>query len=170
MKHLEEFYNVVNVIPSFPSFLPPLLSILSPSLLSPSPFSPPSLVPSLCSLDEVRAEFTDFQESSRELEGELEAQLDQVEKSNKDLLNRVSRLEDENESLKVGKRRGGEEGGGWEGDKGEKRRRRRRGEERGEEGGREEDEEGGGGEREEEWKKMVGGEHKQNNKCSQNGE
>lgn len=52
------------------------------------------------SLEEVRAEFADFQESSRELEGELEAQLDQVEKSNKDLLHRVTRLDDENEGLK----------------------------------------------------------------------
>jgi nuclear distribution protein NudE len=52
------------------------------------------------SLEEVRAEFAEFQESSGELEGELEAQLDQVEKSNKDLMHRVSRLDDENESLK----------------------------------------------------------------------
>lgn len=53
------------------------------------------------SLEEARAEFADFQESSGELEGELEAQLDQVEKSNKDLLHRVTRLEDENEGLKA---------------------------------------------------------------------
>lgn len=54
-----------------------------------------------CSLEEVRGEFDDFQESSRELEAELEAQLEQAEAANKDLLSRVNRLEEENESVKV---------------------------------------------------------------------
>lgn len=54
------------------------------------------------SLEEVRGEFDDFQESSRELEAELEAQLEQAESANKDLLSRVQRLEEENESIKVG--------------------------------------------------------------------
>ena len=49
----------------------------------------------------MRAEFDDFQESSRDLEAELEAQLEQAERTNKDLLSRVQRLEDENESYKV---------------------------------------------------------------------
>ena len=49
----------------------------------------------------MRGEFDDFQESSRELEAELEAQLEQAESVNKDLLSRVQRLEDENESVKV---------------------------------------------------------------------
>lgn len=53
------------------------------------------------SLEEVRGEFDDFQESSRELEAELEAQLEQAETTNKDLLSRIQRLEEENESVKV---------------------------------------------------------------------
>ena len=53
------------------------------------------------SLEEVRGEFDDFQESSRELEAELEAQLEQAEAVNKDLLSRIHRLEEENDSLKV---------------------------------------------------------------------
>lgn len=53
------------------------------------------------SLDEVRGEYDDFQESSRELEAELEAQLEQAESVNKDLLSRVQRLDEENESIKV---------------------------------------------------------------------
>ncbi len=53
------------------------------------------------SLEEVRGEFDDYQESSRELEAELEAQLEQAESNNKDLLTRVGRLEDENETIKV---------------------------------------------------------------------
>ena len=55
----------------------------------------------LCSLEEVRGEFDDFQESSRELEAELEAQLEQAESANKDLLSRIQRVEEENESVKV---------------------------------------------------------------------
>lgn len=55
----------------------------------------------VCSLEEVRGEFDDFQESSRELEAELEAQLEQAESVNKDLLSRIQRVEEENESVKV---------------------------------------------------------------------
>ena len=55
----------------------------------------------MLSLEEVRGEYDDFQESSRELEAELEAQLEQAEASNKDLLSRVQSLEEENESIKV---------------------------------------------------------------------
>ncbi len=55
----------------------------------------------LCSLEAVRGEFDDFQESSRELEAELEAQLEQAESANKDLLSRIQRVEEENESVKV---------------------------------------------------------------------
>ena len=55
----------------------------------------------LCSLAEVRAEYDDFQESSRELEAELEAQLEQAEATTKDLRSHVQRLEEDNESLKV---------------------------------------------------------------------
>ena len=54
-----------------------------------------------CSLDEVRGEFDDFQDSSRELEAELEAQLEQAESTNKDLRSHIQRLEEENESVKV---------------------------------------------------------------------
>ena len=53
------------------------------------------------SLEEVRGEFDDFQESSRELEAELEAQLEQAESTNKDLLSRIQRVEEDNETLKV---------------------------------------------------------------------
>lgn len=49
----------------------------------------------------MRGEFDDYQESSRELEAELEAQLEQAENNNKDMLSRISRLEDENDNLKV---------------------------------------------------------------------
>lgn len=52
-------------------------------------------------LDDLRTEYDDFQESSRELEAELEAQLEQAEGVNKDLLSRVQRLENENESMRV---------------------------------------------------------------------
>lgn len=52
-------------------------------------------------MEEVRGEFDDFQESSRELEAELEAQLEQAESANKDLLSRIQRVEEENESIKV---------------------------------------------------------------------
>lgn len=52
-------------------------------------------------MEEVRGEFDDFQESSRELEAELEAQLEQAESANKDLLSRIQRVEEENESVKV---------------------------------------------------------------------
>ena len=53
------------------------------------------------SLEEVRGEFDDYQESSRELEAELEAQLEQAEGNNKDLLSRIRRLEEENDHVKV---------------------------------------------------------------------
>ncbi len=56
----------------------------------------------VCSLAEVRGEYDDFQESSRELEAELEAQLEQAEATTKDLRSHVQRLEEDNESLKVG--------------------------------------------------------------------
>jgi len=52
-------------------------------------------------LTEVRAEYDDFQESSRELEAELEAQLEQAETTAKDLRSHVQRLEEDNESLKA---------------------------------------------------------------------
>lgn len=49
----------------------------------------------------MRGEFDDFQESSRELEAELEAQLEQAESTNKDLRSHVQRVDEENESIKV---------------------------------------------------------------------
>ena len=54
-----------------------------------------------CRLQETRDEFDEFQEGSRELESELEAQLEQAEIKMKDLLALKQRLEQENESLKV---------------------------------------------------------------------
>lgn len=65
------------------------------------PYTSDSLSFVCSSLEEVRGEFDDYQESSRELEAELEAQLEQAEGNNKDLLTRVGRLEDENDTLKV---------------------------------------------------------------------
>ena len=53
------------------------------------------------SLEEVRNEYDDFQESSRELEVELEAQLEQAESKNRELLSSLQRLEMENEIMKV---------------------------------------------------------------------
>lgn len=51
-------------------------------------------------LQDVRDEFDEFQEGSRELEHELEAQLEQYEQRVKDLVNTKSSLEEENEMLK----------------------------------------------------------------------
>jgi len=51
-------------------------------------------------LQDVKDEFDDFQEGSRELEAELEAQLEQYEKRVKELVNTRSTLEEENEMLK----------------------------------------------------------------------
>lgn len=53
------------------------------------------------SLEETREELEEFQISSRELECELEAQLEQLESKNKDLLSETSKLGSENSSLKV---------------------------------------------------------------------
>ena len=55
----------------------------------------------LHSLEETREELEEFQISSRELECELEAQLEQLESKNKDLLSETSKLGSENSSLKV---------------------------------------------------------------------
>ena len=52
-------------------------------------------------LQDVKDEFDDFQEGSRELEAELEAQLEQYEKRVKELISTRSALEEENETLKV---------------------------------------------------------------------
>ena len=54
-----------------------------------------------CRLEETREELEEFQISSRELEAELEAQLEQLEKKN-DVLNQDnSKLKYEVESLRV---------------------------------------------------------------------
>ena len=52
-------------------------------------------------LQEIRDEYDEFQEGSRELEAELEAQLEQSENRIKELLAIKQRIEEENESLKV---------------------------------------------------------------------
>ena len=52
-------------------------------------------------LQDVKDEFDDFLEVSRELEAEIEAQLEQYEKRVKELVNTRNALEEENESLKV---------------------------------------------------------------------
>jgi len=51
-------------------------------------------------LQDVRDEFDDYQEGSRELEAELEAQLEQYEHRVKDLVSAKASLEEENEMLK----------------------------------------------------------------------
>ena len=55
----------------------------------------------LSRLRDLRDEFDEFQEGSRELEAELEAQLEQYEQRVKDLVSTKSSLEEENEILKV---------------------------------------------------------------------
>ena len=52
-------------------------------------------------MEETRAELDEFQMSSRELETELEAQLEQAEQKNRDLTSGNERLQRETESLKV---------------------------------------------------------------------
>ena len=52
-------------------------------------------------LQEARDELDEFQEGSRELEAELETQLEQAEARQRELLAAKTRLETENESLKV---------------------------------------------------------------------
>ena len=49
---------------------------------------------------EVKEEFEEFQEGSKELEQELEAQLEQAEKSVKEFKSLANRLQIENDSLK----------------------------------------------------------------------
>lgn len=55
----------------------------------------------LCRLQETKEELDEFQEGSRELEAELEAQLEQAEARQKELLSIKTRLETDNENLKV---------------------------------------------------------------------
>lgn len=52
-------------------------------------------------LQEARDELDEFQEGSRELEAELGTQLEQAEARQRELLAAKTRLESENESLKV---------------------------------------------------------------------
>lgn len=52
-------------------------------------------------MQEARDELDEFQEGSRELEAELETQLEQAEARQRELLAAKTRLESENESLKV---------------------------------------------------------------------
>ena len=53
------------------------------------------------SYEDAKEELDEFQASSRELEQELEAQLEQQEKKNRDLVSSNSRLQMEVESLRV---------------------------------------------------------------------
>lgn len=55
-------------------------------------------------MQEARDELDEFQEGSRELEAELETQLEQAEARQRELLSAKTRLETENESLKVTKK------------------------------------------------------------------
>lgn len=52
-------------------------------------------------------EFDEFRDNSDDLEAELDRALEQVENKNKELMGKLQRLEEENESLKV-RGRGGE--------------------------------------------------------------
>lgn len=62
----------------------------------------PLMKSSPCSFQEAREELAEFQEGSRELEAELEAQLVQAEQRNRDLQADNQRLKCEVETLKVG--------------------------------------------------------------------
>lgn len=62
----------------------------------------PLMKSSPCSFQEAREELAEFQEGSRELEAELEAQLVQAEQRNRDLQADNQRLKYEVETLKVG--------------------------------------------------------------------
>lgn len=53
-----------------------------------------------CSLQEARLELDEFQEGSRELEAELEAQLEQAESKARELESLRNRLEMENDALR----------------------------------------------------------------------
>lgn len=65
-------------------------------------FWPLSFFPSLfCSLEETREELEEFQSGSRELEAELEAQLEQTENRCSEYQSQLNRLAIENDSLKV---------------------------------------------------------------------
>lgn len=57
-----------------------------------------------CSCDEAQEELLEFQEGSRELEAELEAQLGQAEHRVRDLQSENHRLKNELEALKVTER------------------------------------------------------------------
>jgi hypothetical protein len=50
-------------------------------------------------LEETREELEEFQIGSRELEQELEAQLEQLETKNKDNLSQINKLQTDNDGL-----------------------------------------------------------------------
>lgn len=52
-------------------------------------------------LAEVKHEYTDFEENSRELEAELEATLEQRDKTIRDLKSSLNQIQNDNESLRV---------------------------------------------------------------------
>lgn len=52
-------------------------------------------------LTETRAELDEFQQSSKELEEELEAELERTEKAQKDLMVKASKAESERDEWKV---------------------------------------------------------------------
>ena len=52
-------------------------------------------------LSETRAELDEFQQSSKELEEELEAELERTEKAQKDLVVKASKAESERDEWKV---------------------------------------------------------------------
>lgn len=52
-------------------------------------------------LIEAKQDYSDFEEQSRQLENELEAQLEQREKTLRDLKSKISQIENDNESLRV---------------------------------------------------------------------
>jgi len=51
--------------------------------------------------DDLKTDFEEYQEDSKTLETELDTQLKQHEHKNKDLTSCVSRLQNENENLRV---------------------------------------------------------------------
>lgn len=52
-------------------------------------------------MDELRKDFEEYQEDSKTLEVELDTQLKQTEQKNKDLTACISRIQNDNENLRV---------------------------------------------------------------------
>lgn len=52
-------------------------------------------------MEEIRKDFEEYVEDSRTLELEMDTQLKQLEKKNKDLIHSMNRLQDDNSNMRV---------------------------------------------------------------------